>query len=313
MKIAVVEPLAVDQVKLEEIVKRKIPSDIEIVYYDTRTTDEQELIARSQDADIIALGNIPFGKNILEKCKNLKMVAIAFTGVDHVDVGYCHENNILVSNCAGYSTVAVSELVFGLLIDLYRNIIPCNEVVRKEGTKEGLVGFELEGKTMGIIGTGAIGIRTARIAKAFGMKVIAYSRTQKDIGIDYTSLETVMKEADVISLHVPVTNETRGLIGKEELGMMKNSACLINVARGPVVDTQALADALNNGEIAGAGIDVFDTEPPISLENPLLSAKNTVLTPHVAFATKESMVKRAEIEFSNIAAYLKGTPENVIK
>jgi D-3-phosphoglycerate dehydrogenase len=313
MKISVVEPLAVEQTKLEEIVKNTLPKDIDIVYYNTRTTDEEELIKRSKDADIIVLGNIPFGKNILEKCKNLKMVAIAFTGVDHVDVSYCHENNILVTNCAGYSTVAVSELVFGLLIDLYRNIILCNDVVRKEGTKDGLVGFELEGKTMGIVGTGAIGLRTAMLAKAFGMKVIAYSRTKKNNGIEYKTLEEVMKEADVISLHVPVTDETRGMIGKEQLELMKKDAVLINTARGPVVDTQALADALNNDKIAGAAVDVFDTEPPIKRDNPLITAKNTVLTPHVAFATKESMIKRAEIEFSNIAAYLAGESKNIIK
>lgn len=312
MKIAVVEPLAVEQKKLEEIVKNKLPKDIEIVYYHTRTTDESELIERCKDAEIIALGNIPFGRNIMEKCTNLKMVAIAFTGVDHVDVSYCHENNILVTNCAGYSTVAVSELVFGLLIDLYRNIIPCDDVVRKQGTKDGLVGFELEGKTMGIIGTGAIGLRTARLAKAFGMKVIAYSRTKKNNGIIYKTLEEVMKESDVISLHVPVTSETKGMIGKKELAMMKKTSYLINTARGPVVDTEALANALNNEMIAGAAIDVFDTEPPISKDNPLITAKNTILTPHVAFATKESMIKRAEIEFSNIAAYLSGTPQNVI-
>jgi D-3-phosphoglycerate dehydrogenase len=312
MKIAVVEPLAVAQEKLEEIVKNTLPSEVKISYYQTRTTDEQELIRRSEDADIIVLGNVPFGKNVLEKCKRVKMVAVAFTGVDHVDVSYCHENNILVTNCAGYSTVAVSELVFGLLISIYRNIIPCNNVVREQGTKDGLVGFELEGKTMGIIGTGAIGYKTATIAKAFGMNVIAYSRTKKDNGLEYKSLEEVLKEADVISLHVPVTKETRGMIGKKELALMKKEACIINVARGPVIDTEALADALNKGTIAAAGIDVFDTEPPISKENPLLTAKHTILTPHVAFATKESMIKRAEIEFANIAAFLNGTPKNVI-
>ncbi len=315
MKIAVVEPLAVEKAQLDKIISASLGSslkDVTIEHFAERTTDEAELIARSKDAEIVVIGNVPFPRSVLENCPRLKMLAIAFTGFDHVDVDYCHEHDIVVSNCSGYATVATAELAIGLLLAVCRNIVPCDDATRKGGTKAGLEGFELSGKTMGIIGTGAIGSHTARRAQAFGMKVIAFSRTKRDNGLEYKSLDQVMTESDVISLHVPVTAETRGMIGARELGLMKRSAVLINVARGPIVDNTALADALNTGKIAGAGIDVFDMEPPLPDSYPLVKAKNTVITPHVAYATAESMLKRAKIEFDNIKAFLDGTPTNVV-
>ena len=234
------------------------------------------------------------------------MLAVAFTGLDHVDLKYCEERGIKVQNCAGYATTAVAELTFGLLLDLCRNIGKCDTAARNGGTKAGLIGFELEGRTMGIVGTGAIGARVAKLAAAFGMDVIAYSRTPgKVAGVRYVSLEELLAQSDVVSLHVPLTDETRGMIGEKELALMKETAVLVNTARGPVVDTKALADALNSGRIAGAAIDVFDKEPPLDADEPLINAKNTVVTPHVAFATDESMIKRAEIEFRNIAEFIK--------
>ena len=306
MRIAVMEPLGVEQEKFMQIAREAVGNDVEIVCYDTRTTDVEELGRRGRDADIIAIGNLPFPREILEKCENVKMLAVAFTGLDHVDLKYCEERGIKVQNCAGYATTAVAELTFGLLLDLCRNIGKCDTAARNGGTKAGLIGFELEGRTMGIVGTGAIGARVAKLAAAFGMDVIAYSRTPgKVAGVRYVSLEELLAQADVVSLHVPLTDETRGMIGAEELALMKETAVLVNTARGPVVDTKALADALNSGRIAGAAIDVFDKEPPLDADEPLINAKNTVVTPHVAFATDESMIKRAEIEFRNIAEFIK--------
>lgn len=306
MKIAVMEPLGVEQEKFMQIAREAVGDDVEIVCYDTRTTDVEELGRRGRDADIIAIGNLPFPREVLEKCENVKMLAVAFTGLDHVDLKYCEERGIKVQNCAGYATMAVAELTFGLLLDLCRNIGKCDTAARNGGTKAGLIGFELEGRTMGIVGTGAIGARVAKLAAAFGMDVIAYSRTPgKVAGVRYVSLEELLAQADVVSLHVPLTDETRGMIGAEELALMKKTAVLVNTARGPVVDTKALADALNSGRIAGAAIDVFDKEPPLDADEPLINAKNTVVTPHVAFATDESMIKRAEIEFRNIAEFIK--------
>ena len=172
---------------------------------------------------------------------------------------------------------------------------------------------KLEGLTFGVIGTGAIGSRVAAIAQAFGCNVIAYSRTKKDLpGVSYMGLDEVMAKSDIISLHVPQNAETTGMISAEKIGLMKKSAILINCARGPIVDAEALAQALNSGAIAGAGIDVFAAEPPLDPDDPLLHAKNTVCTPHVAFATKESMTLRAEIVFDNLQAWMDGRQKNVI-
>lgn len=289
------------------------PESVEVVYYDTRVTDTETLIEQGKDADIIAVSNLPLNADVIDGCKNLKMLSVAFTGVDHIALDACRRNGVLVSNCAGYSTAAVADLVFGLLISLYRNIPACNEVVRREGTKDGLVGFELEGKKFGVVGTGAIGLRVAAIAQAFGCEVLAYSRTKKDVpGITYTDLNTLLSQCDIVSLHTPLNDSTRGLIGKEQLALMKKNAVLINTARGPVVDSQALAEALNEERIAGACIDVFETEPPVKKDHPLLNAKHVIATPHVAFATKEALVKRAVIVFDNITAWLNNAPQNVM-
>lgn len=313
MKLVIIEPLGVEQEKLLSMAAKQLPESVEVVYYDTRVTDTESLIERGKDADIIAVSNLPLNADVIDGCKNLKMLSVAFTGVDHIALDACRRNGVLVSNCAGYSTAAVADLVFGLLISLYRNIPACNEVVRREGTKDGLVGFELEGKKFGVVGTGAIGLRVAAIAQAFGCEVLAFSRTKKDVpGITYTDLDTLLSQCDIVSLHTPLNDSTRGLIGKEQLALMKKNAVLINTARGPVVDSQALAEALNTEQIAGACIDVFETEPPVKKEHPLLNAKHVIATPHAAFATKEALVKRAVIVFDNITAWLDGSPQNVM-
>ncbi|MBQ3391699.1 MAG: hydroxyacid dehydrogenase [Clostridia bacterium] len=313
MKLVIIEPLGVEQEKLLDMAKKALGDRVEIVYYDTRTTDPAELIQRGKDAEIIAVSNLPLSAEVIRGCEKLKLLSVAFTGVDHIAMDACKEKNVMVCNCAGYSTAAVADLVFGMLITLYRNVIPCDARCRAGETKDCLIGFELEGKKFGVVGTGAIGLRVAAIAKAFGCEVLAYSRTVKQVeGVTYTDLNTLLSTCDIVSLHTPLTEQTRGLIGKDQLALMKKSAILINTARGPVVDEIALAEALNNGQIAGACVDVFDKEPPLDPEKPLLKAKNTLLTPHIAFATKEALVKRAVIVFDNVAAYLDGKPQNVV-
>ena len=314
MKLTILEPLGVEKEKFLKMAKDVLGDRVELKFYETRVEDTETLIERSKDADIVVLSNFKYKKEVIEKCPNLKMICVAFTGVDHIDMDYCRERGIMVCNCAGYSTVAVADLVFGLLIAIYRNIIACDKVTREEETKNGLVGFELEGKKFGVIGTGAIGMRVANIAKAFGCEVYAYSRTVKEgNGIKYVDLNTLLSTCDIVSLHVPLNNSTKGLINKDNIKLMKKNAVLINTARGPVVDSEALADALKSEKIAGAGVDVFEVEPPIPSSHILFEAPNLVVTPHVAFATKESMVKRAKIVFDNIDKYLEGKPQNVIK
>ena len=317
MKIVVMEPLGVALEKINALAAALQAAGHEFVYYTSKEAQQDKLLARVQDADIIMLANQPLSAEIINACPKLKMLSVAFTGVDHVALDACRARNILVCNAAGYSTNAVAELTFGLAISVIRNIVPCDARCRMAGTKDGLVGFELFGKTFGVVGTGAIGARVAKIAAAFGCKVLAYSRTAKqelvDAGVQYVSLDELLAQSDFVSLHVPLTDATRGLINAAAIAKMKQGAVLLNTARGPVVDSAALAEALNAGKLAGAGIDVFEGEPPIAENHPLCSAKNTVLTPHVAFASREALETRADIVFANIEKWLNGAPQNVVR
>lgn len=317
MKIVVMEPLGVALEKINALAAALQAAGHEFVYYTSKETQQDKLLARVQDADIIMLANQPLSAEIINACPKLKMLSVAFTGVDHVALAACRARNILVCNAAGYSTNAVAELTFGLAISVIRNIVPCDARCRRAETKDGLVGFELFGKTFGVVGTGAIGARVAKIAAAFGCRVLAYSRTEKqklvDAGVQYVSLDELLAQSDFVSLHVPLTDATRGLINADAIAKMKQGAVLLNTARGPVVDSAALAAALNAGKLAGAGIDVFEGEPPIAKDHPLCSAKNTVLTPHVAFASREALETRADIVFANIEKWLAGAPQNIVK
>ena len=313
MKINFLEPLGISNDRLREIVDNTIGTQHEVTYYSDRNEDPAVLVERCQGADCVVLSNMKFGRDIIEKCPELKMICVAFTGVDLVDIEYCKEKNIRVCNCAGYSTVAVADLVFGFVIDLARNVFPCNEVVRKGGTKQGLVGFELEGKKFGVIGAGAIGQRVLKIAQAFGCETYAYNRSPKEIpGVQFDLQEELLKTCDIISVHVPQTKETIGLIGEEQFDMMKDTALFINTARGPIVDSEALAKALNEGQIAGAAVDVFEVEPPVAADHVLFGAKNLIATPHVAFASQQAFEKRAVIVAENIKCWINGNMQNVI-
>lgn len=313
MKIVFLEPLGIPQEDLKAMAAEQLSGEAELVYYDTRVEDSPSLTERSRGADCVVLSNFRYGKDVISQCPDLKMICVAFTGVDHVDLAYCRERGITVCNCAGYSTVAVADMVFGFAIDLARNILACDKTVREEGTKAGLVGYELEGKKFGVIGAGAIGSRVCRLANAFGCKVYAYSRTPKVWeDVEFVSMDELLETCDIVSLHVPLNADTKGLIGREQLARMKKSAFLINTARGPVVDSQALAEALAQGEIAGAAVDVFEMEPPVPQDHVLLKAPNLIATPHVAFASQQAFEKRAKIVCDNVRKWLDGEPQNVV-
>lgn len=303
MKIVVIEPLGIAKEKFiaysEEILK---DLDYEMTYYSERATSNGELIERGKEADVIIIANQQIDVEVVEGWKNLKLLSVAFTGLDHIPTKMCEERGIKVYNSAGYSDAAVADLVFCMVINLLRNIKECDAQVRNEGTKDGLIGNELEGKKFGIIGTGKIGMRVANIASAFGCNVLAYNRTKKEDteNIKYVDLETLLKESDIVSIHVPLTEQTKNLINKENLKLMKKSSIIINTARGGIVNSEDLAEALNREIIAGAGVDVFEVEPPIGREHPLLHAKNVIVTPHIGFATKEALEKRAKIALNNI-------------
>lgn len=316
MKITLLEPLGIASEVLEHITKKIREAGHEFISYSDRVEDKHILIERTADSDAVILTNLPYPKEVIEACSNLKYINVAFTGVDHVDTAYCKERGITISNASGYSDIAVAELAFGMMLNLSRFINEGNQATREGKTKAGLIGTELYGKKLGVIGCGHIGQRVIEIAKAFGCEVVVYSRSIKPEleakGVKFVTLETLMRESDIVTLHIPQNSETIGLIDAEKIGLMKQTALLINTARGPIVDSKALAEALKSGSIAGVGIDVFETEPPIEGTHPLLNCSNTLVTPHVAFATKEALERRAEIVLDNMLAWLNGEIKNKV-
>ena len=314
MKIVLLEPLGVPKEKIESLARLFVAAGHEFTPYYTLAADESEQIERVKDADVIIMANHPLTAAVIEKCEKLKYISVAFVGIDHIGKAACQAKGIYISNAAGYCDDAVAELSVGLAMDCLRNISAVNNVIRKGGTKDGLVGHELRGRTVGIVGTGRIGMATARLFKAFGCHLLGYSRTVRSEaeaeGICYVGLDELLSKSDIVTVHTPLTDETRNLLGREKIALMKKNAILINTSRGPVVDNVALAEALNEGRLAGAGIDVFDGEPPLPEDYPLLHAKNAVCTPHVGFATVESIDRRTEIVFDNVAKWMEGTVQN---
>lgn len=318
MKIHLLEPLRVSKEKIAELAEPLIQAGHEFKYFDTKTTVVQELIERSKEADIVIIGNNPYPAEVIKANPQLKLIDVAFTGVDHVAYEVAHEMGIQIANASGYATTAISELAVGLTLALYRQIPNSDADTRLGMDFPGpFQGMEIKGKTVGIIGTGHIGIETAKLFKAFGAHLIGYSRSEnnlaKEIGLEYHSLEEVLEKSDIISIHLPLNDGTKGLLSKEKLELIQDDAILINTARGAIVDNAALAQLLNDSKIAGAGIDVFDMEPPLASDYPLLHAKNTILTPHIAYLSDEAMVKRAEIAFQNVERFIEGKPQNIVK
>ena len=317
MKISLLEPLGVSEALIQELSEPIRARGHEFVYYPQKTTDPDELIRRSAGCEAIMIANNPYPDAVVRASEGLKLINVAFTGIDHVGLDACREKHITVCNAANYSNQTVAELVIGMAITLLRKIAEGNAAVRRGGTSAGLMGREIAGRTVGIIGTGNIGMMTAKLFLAFGARVIAYSRTVKPeaqrLGIAYVTLPELMSASDIISLHTPNNATTRGMITRELFGLMKPDAIFINCARGPIIDDLALADALNEGRIAGAAVDVFNVEPPLGDDQPLLHAKNCLLTPHVAFLSEEAMIRRAHIAFGNTLAYLDEHPENVCR
>ena len=313
-KIVIMESLGISA---EELAARKAPFEAQgHVFVDyPKTTDPAKLIEEAKDADAMILANMPMPTDVLRKCDKLKFIDVAFTGVDHVGLDAAKEKNIAVSNASGYSNEAVSELVIGTTLSLARNLRSVEDRCREGKDKTGLVGWEIKGKTVGIIGLGKIGTRTAELFHAFGATVLAQSRTHHDGIAEYieqVTQEELLRRSDIVVLHCPLNDSTRGMINAEKLAMMKPTALLVNVARGPVVVEKDLAVALENGVIAGAAIDVFDKEPPLDTASPILHAPNCLVTPHVAFATQQSMSLRAEIVFDNLAKWMEGHQINTI-
>lgn len=314
MKISLIDPLEVDREIIENH-KEKIESlGHEFEYFEESAGSDEEKIERLKDTDIAIITNKSVTCDVINNTK-LELIDVAFTGVDHVDLDACKEKGIKVLNASGYSDDSVAELVIGLTISVLRKFNE-NRANIFDGENNYLLGELIKGKTFGVIGTGNIGSKLIDLLSVFGCKIIAYSRTEKEEikakGVEYVDLPTLLKESDIVSLHIPNNKETKGFLGKEELDIMKDGAVLINCARGAVVDNDYLAKLLNEDKLR-AGIDVFDMEPPLPEDYPLRNAKNVILTNHVAFYTKEAMEIRADIVFDNLYQYLDGNIVNEIK
>ncbi|MBO4305257.1 MAG: D-2-hydroxyacid dehydrogenase [Lentisphaeria bacterium] len=280
---------------------------------------EEELLERSRDAEIILLNKVPFSADLLKKLPALKLISVQATGYDLVDVKAARALGITVCNAPAYSTCSVVQQAFSLLLELVSSTGKYSDSVHRgdwakapDFTYSVAPIRELAGLTFGIFGFGAIGQKAACAAKAFGMRVIVCTRTHyPGKEVEYVTKEELFRQSDVVSLHCPLTEETRKLVCKETLSLMKKSAYLINTGRGGLVDEEALAEALNTGKIAGAGLDVLQKEPP-ETGNVLVSAKNTVITPHVAWASKEARKRLIHISAENVRCFLEGHPINVV-
>jgi phosphoglycerate dehydrogenase-like enzyme len=310
MNIKIIEPIG----QSEPAIRSRLRDLLEqgghhLCICDTRGLTDADLIEKVRDADILLLSNRPLSRGVIEACPNLKLICVAFTGIDHVDQDACKVRGIILHNAAGYAVHAVSELAIGLMIVLLRRLVSADATVRAGGDNRELVGSELFGKTLGVVGCGAIGLQVARLGNSFGCHVLGFERHVHRIGdvmIQPVELDELLSRSDIVSLHLPLTAETRGFIGREQLARMKSSAILINTARGPVVDQPALIEALHQDRLAGAGIDVFDLEPPLPKTHPIFTASNTVLLPHIGFETVEAMSAKADIALHDLENFLSG-------
>lgn len=310
MNIVFIEPLGVCESTIQSECQLLKENGHEITVYGNRNENEDVLIERAQEADVVVVSNIPLKKHFFESCPKLKMLSVAFTGLDHIDLETCRQRNIIVCNSAGYSTQAVAELAIGMMIAVYRKIVGGDAITRIGGDRQNFLGSELGGKTVGIIGTGAIGRQVAKLAIAFGCRIIAWNRTPRNIpGIRMVDKTVLLREADIISLHIPLTKETTDFIGEAELGEMSPHTILINTARGAVVNQEALYNALKRGRIAGAAIDVYDKEPPLPANHELFNVPNLLMLPHMGYATKEAFDHRLKIVIRNIVVWMNGQRE----
>ncbi len=311
MKIVVVDHIFLEKEHMEKL---HALGDLEVFKEPSETPDE--LKERIETADVVIVGWSDLTRDIIQSCKKLKMVSIWATTCHYADLKAAAEKGIVVTHVPSYATEAVAEHTFALLLAAVRKLPSADKHVRKGGFDwRPFGGVELRGKTLGIIGTGSIGCRVAEIAKAFNMRILAYDKypnvkRAEEIGMKYVDLYTLLKESDVITLHVTLTSETERLIGRKEIETMKHGSVIINTSQGKVIDEKALINALKSGKISFAGLDVFAEEPPAK-DNPLFKLDNTMLSPHVGFHTVEAAKKCTDICIDNVVKFLEGHPQNV--
>ena len=308
--------VVVDRVYLEEQHVKKLRSIADVKIFEDIPKTPNELKERIREADIIIVGWSHLTEDILNSAEKLKMVSIWATTCHYADLEAASKRGIAVAHVPGYATESVAEHVLALLLAAARKLLLADAHVRRgEFDWRPFRGWELAGKTIGIIGTGAIGCRVAEIGKAFRMRILAFDKypnfkKAEEIGMKYVALKMLLKESDVMTLHVPLTHETEGLIGKKEIEVMKNGCVLINTSQGKVIDEKALIAALKSRKLSYAGLDVFEQEPPPKA-NPLFKLDNTVLSPHIGFHTVEAAKKCTDICIDNVMKFLEGRPQNL--
>lgn len=287
------------------------------IWHNTRPADSLELISRIRDADAIIniRSAIAFPREVLEACPNLRLLSVWGTGIDHVDLEAAEELGITVSNTPGYGAPYVSEHALALALAVSRQIVQNDRRIREGGWAAGFID-ELYGKTLGVVGTGAIGRRMLQLGQGIGMKVIAWTfnptpEREQEYGVQFVDLDVLLTQSDVVSLHVALTPESAGLIGREQLAMMKPTAILVNTARGAVVDEGALVEALQEGTIAGAGLDVFEVEP-LRPNHPLTRLDNVVLAPHAGSMAYNGTMRGLEMSIENLEQFADHNPVNVV-
>ena len=308
--------VALDALQLNDLDWSALEALGDVTRYDGTAPDQ--VPARAGDADVLLVNKVKLPESVLSQLPKLKYVGVLATGYDNVDTAAAARRNIAVTNVPGYSSDSVAQLTFALLLELCHHAGEHSRRVLEEKawSRQPYYCFwdfplsELAGRTMGVVGLGRIGVRVAEIARAFGMNVIAYTRTPKEIaGVKCVDFDTLLAESDVISLNCPLTEQTRGLINADALARMKKTAYLINTSRGGVIVEDDLRRALDAGMIAGAAVDVLSSEPPTE-DNPLLHAKNIIVTPHIAWATMEARTRLLSIVTDNLSAYLRGEKLN---
>ena len=291
------------------------------VYDRTPVDDEAEIIRRIGDAEVVFTNKTPISRAVIDACPGMKFISMLATGYNVVDYVYAREKGIPVTNVPSYGTAAVGQFAIAMLLEICHHVAYHSQTVH-EGKWEKSIDWcywdypliELDGKTMGIIGFGRIGQQTGRIARALGMKILAYDKAENDSGRaigTYVDLDELLSASDVIALHCPLFPDTQGIISKETIAKMKDGVILLNNSRGQLVVEQDLADALNSGKVYAAGLDVVSTEP-IRGDNPLLGAKNCFITPHISWAPRESRQRIMDCAVDNVKAYLRGQPIHVV-
>ena len=315
MKIVILDAYTLN---LSDLNSERLGTLGDLIVYDR--TDKTQIVERCLEADIILTNKVILGRSEIKQLPHLRLIGILATGYNGIDLAYAKERNITVSNIPAYSTNSVAQMVFSQILNFCQNINTHAEFVKqgkwsksKDFTCRLSPQIELTGKTLGIIGFGRIGQAVARLGLAFGMRVIYQNRSKKqtDMNAYQVNLAKLLKESDFISINCPLTENNLGFVDQELLEQMKNSAFLVNTGRGPLINEQDLANALNNEQIAGAGLDVLSLEPPTQ-DNPLIGAKNCYITPHIAWATLEARQRLVNILCDNIEAFQNNAPINVV-